>query len=173
MQAVATLFRNSDSIPAEFIRPEKEQPAITTFDGPVPDIPTVDLSVADKEAVAGMVARVSREWGIFQVVNHGIPEELLQRLQSVGKHFFEMPQEEKEKYAKPPGSMQGYGTMLQKDVHGKKAWVDHLFHNIWPPSSINYQFWPKDPPSYRLLLTLLILALIIAYNSNALNYLYM
>ncbi len=67
----------------------------------------------------------------------------------MGKEFFELPQEEKEVYAKPPGSKEGYGTFLQKEMEGKKGWVDHLFHKIWPPSSINYQFWPKNPPSYR------------------------
>lgn len=85
------------------------------------------------------------------MVNHGIPTELINKLQTVGKHFFELPQEEKEVYAKPQGAqtVEGYGTKLQRDLEGKKGWVDHLFHKIWPPSVINYQFWPKNPPSYR------------------------
>ncbi|KAK8672969.1 hypothetical protein V6N13_111325 [Hibiscus sabdariffa] len=59
--------------------------------------------------------------------------------------------EEKELYAKPHGapSIEGYGTKLVRDVHGKKNWADHLFHRIWPPTSINYQFLPQNPPSYR------------------------
>lgn len=56
-------------------------------------------------------------------------------------------------HAKPPDSqsLEGYGTKLSKDVDNKRGWVDHLFHKIWPPSDINYRFWPKNPPSYRLL----------------------
>ncbi|KAG6390381.1 hypothetical protein SASPL_148115 [Salvia splendens] len=42
----------------------------------------------------------------------------------------------------------GYGTSLQKEIEGKKGWVDHLFHKIWPSSAVNYNFWPKNP-SYR------------------------
>lgn len=149
VQSVASL--TLDTIPAEFIRPETEQPAITTYQGPAPEIPTVDLSEGDLGKLVDTVAKASREWGIFQVVNHGIPEDLIRRLQVVGKEFFELPQEEKEKYAKPPGAagIEGYGSKLQKDPDGKKSWVDHLFHMIWPPSTINYQFWPKNPPSYR------------------------
>lgn len=66
--------------------------------------------------------------------------EIIQKLQKVGKEFFELPQEEKEAYAIKPGwkSLEGYGTKLQKDLEGKKAWVDFLFHNVWPPSCINY-----------------------------------
>lgn len=149
MQAIATLSLNTGSIPAEFIRPEKEQPAMTTFRGPVPDIPTIDLSHPDQDRLVEMISKASQEWGLFQLVNHGIPCDLLQKLRSVGKHFFELPQEEKEKYAKPPQGFEGYGTMLQKDLYGKKCWNDHLFHLIWPPSKINYQFWPENPPSYR------------------------
>uniref|UniRef100_A0A2N9IPE0 Fe2OG dioxygenase domain-containing protein n=1 Tax=Fagus sylvatica TaxID=28930 RepID=A0A2N9IPE0_FAGSY len=151
VQAIASLSLITDTIPAEFIRPEKEQPAITTFRGPVPEIPTIDLSDPDQEKVARSIAEASKEWGIFQVVNHGLPTDVITKLQAVGKEFFELPQEEKELYAKLPGSqgIEGYGTKFQKDLDGKKPWVDHLFHRIWPPSCINYQFWPKNPPSYR------------------------
>lgn len=149
MQEVATSFK--DTIPPEFVRSEHEQPAITTFRGPVPEVPTIDLGDPSEEKLVAAVAAASREWGMFQVVNHGIPAEVIQRLQSAGKEFFELPPEEKEVYAKPDGekNIEGYGTKLQKEVEGKKAWVDHLFHRIWPPSVINYRFWPKNPASYR------------------------
>ncbi|KAF8405753.1 hypothetical protein HHK36_007830 [Tetracentron sinense] len=151
VQAIALLSMSNDTIPLEFIRSEKEQPAITTFHGPVPEIPTIDLSDPDEEKIVRLIDSACREWGIFQAVNHGIPSDVMSKLQSVGREFFELPQEEKEAYAKPPGSetVEGYGTKLQKEVEGKRAWVDHLFHNVWPPSRINYQFWPKNPPSYR------------------------
>ncbi|KAG4382812.1 hypothetical protein GLYMA_14G163302v4 [Glycine max] len=88
---------------------------------------------------------------MFQIVNHEIPSDVIRKLQNVGKEFFELPQEEKELIAKPAGSdsIEGYGTKLQKEVNGKKGWVDHLFHTVWPPSSIDYRYWPKNPPSYR------------------------
>lgn len=151
VQAIASLSFATDTIPAEFIRPEKEQPAISTFRGPVPEIPTIDLDDPDQDNLVRLISNASKEWGIFQVVNHGIPSDVLSNLQSAGKDFFELPQEEKEVYAKPPGAqtVEGYGTKLQKDPQEKKAWVDHLFHTIWPPSRINYQFWPKNPSSYR------------------------
>ena len=151
VQAIANLSFSSNTIPEDFVRPKQEQPSITTYQGPVPDIPTIDLSDPDQQNLVQLIAKASQEWGIFQVVNHGIPNEAIERLQSVGKEFFELPQEEKEKIAKPLDhhDVEGYGTKLQKDLQGKKAWVDHLFHRIWPPSRINYHFWPKNPPSYR------------------------
>lgn len=151
MQAVASsLSKATDTIPAEYIRSEKEQPAETTVQGVVLNVPVIDMSEReDEEKLAEKIGEASREWGIFQVVNHGIPEEVTAELQRVGKEFFELPQEEKEAVAKDGGSVEGYGTTLQKDLEGKRGWVDHLFHKVWPPSAINYRFWPKTPPSYR------------------------
>ncbi|KAH7655734.1 Flavonol synthase protein [Dioscorea alata] len=147
VQAIASLSILKDTLPPEFIRSEYEQPGITTFTGPVPDIPVIDLS--KREALMQEIRNASEEWGIFQVVNHGIPEKVIKELQSVGKEFFELPLKEKEKYAVKPGSFEGYGTKLQKEPEGKKAWVDYLFHNVWPPSRVNHDIWPQNPPSYR------------------------
>lgn len=154
VQAIATLSKCMDTIPSKFIQSENEQPAFTTQHGEVLEVPVIDLNQPDQQNLVRLVSDASREWGIFQVVNHGIPNEVISKLQSVGKEFFELPQEEKEAYAKPQGyqGVEGYGTKLQKEVEGKKGWVDHLFHKIWPPSSIDYHFWPKNPPSYRFVL---------------------
>ncbi|KAI3725798.1 hypothetical protein L1987_65592 [Smallanthus sonchifolius] len=151
VQEIASLSNVKGTIPSEFIRLEKEQPATTTIQGVVLEVPVIDLSNPDHQSLVASVSEASKDWGIFQVIDHGIPSELIAKLQQVGKEFFELPQEEKEVIAKPIGyeGVEGYGTKLQKEVEGKKGWVDHLFHRVWPPSAINYQFWPKNPPSYR------------------------
>ncbi|KAF8404122.1 hypothetical protein HHK36_009002 [Tetracentron sinense] len=151
VQAIASFSITMDTIPSEFIRLEHERPGTTTFHGPVPEMPIIDLSDQDQDNLVRLITKASEESGIFQVVNHGIPVDVINKLQKVGREFFELPQEEKEACATPPGAghSEGYGTKLQKEIEGKKAWVDHLFNKIWPPSSINYNFWPKNPPSYR------------------------
>ncbi|CAL1362195.1 unnamed protein product [Linum trigynum] len=142
---------SKDTIPDEFVRLESEQPAATTVRGVTLEVPVIDVSDPDVDKVRKLIVAASKEWGMYQIVNHGIPPPLIAELQSVGRQFFELPQEEKEAYAKPAGakSVEGYGTFLQKEVAGKKGWVDHLFHKVWPPSAINYRFWPRNPPSYR------------------------
>lgn len=150
VQDVASLSK--ESIPEEYIRSENEQPRMTTVQGEVLEVPTIDLrEEQDEEKLLRKIVEASQQWGMFQIVNHEIPAELITKLRAVGKEFFELPQVEKEVYAKSLGSksIEGYGTMLQKEVEGKKGWVDHLFHKIWPPSAIDYHFWPKNPPSYR------------------------
>lgn len=151
VQEIASLSNLNGTIPIEFIRSENEQPATTTIHGVTLEVPVIDLSDLDDQKLVASIFEASKDWGIFQVVNHDITSEVISKLQKVGKEFFELPQEEKEAIAKPVGykGVEGYGTKLQKEVEGKKGWVDHLFHRVWPPSAINYQFWPKNPPSYR------------------------
>ncbi|GMH25111.1 hypothetical protein Nepgr_026954 [Nepenthes gracilis] len=151
VQAISQQSMSINTIPHEFIRSENEQPVITTVHGAILEVPTIDLNDTDEEKLVGMIAKASSEWGLFQIVNHGIPSEVISNLQKVGKEFFELPQEEKEVYAKPQGSksVEGYGTQLQRELEGKKGWVDHLFHRVWPPSVVDYKFWPVNPPSYR------------------------
>ncbi|KAL0351454.1 UNVERIFIED_CONTAM: Flavonol synthase/flavanone 3-hydroxylase [Sesamum calycinum] len=153
VQSIASLSKNTDTIPYEFIRSENEQPAATTLHGVVLEVPVIDLGLTDDsngKMIVELISEASRDWGMFQVVNHGIPDQTISNLQRVGREFFELPRAERELIAKTPESgIEGYGTTLQKEVEGKKGWVDHLFHKIWPPSAVNYRFWPKNPPSYR------------------------
>jgi flavonol synthase len=143
---------SKETILEEFVRSKTEQPGKTTVKGTQLEVPLIDFSNPNEENVVREIIEASCEWGMFQIVNHEIPLELITKLQSVGKAFFELPQEEKEQYAKPPDSqsIEGYGSKLSKGVDNKRGWVEHLFHKIWPPSDINYHFWPKNPPSYRL-----------------------
>ncbi|CAL5189301.1 unnamed protein product [Lathyrus oleraceus] len=151
VQTIAHQSKDS-TIPSMFVRAETEQPGITTVQGVKLSVPIIDFSNPDKEKLQNEITEASKEWGMFQIVNHEIPNDVIKKLQSVGKEFFELPQEEKEVYAKPvigSNSSEGYGSKHQKELSGKKGWVDHFFHIIWPPSNVDYRFWPNNPPSYR------------------------
>ncbi|KAH6832823.1 flavonol synthase 1 [Perilla frutescens var. hirtella] len=133
---------NDEELPPEFIRPENEQPRFTTFQGAPAEVPVVDFA---SENVVQSVYEASSKWGLFQIVNHSIPVEVIENLQRVGRQFFELSNEEKVSYGKDPDSnnIDGYGTKL------RNGWVDHLFNKISPPSAVDYRFWPKNPPDYR------------------------
>lgn len=153
VEAIATNTTSKDTIPLDFIWSEKDQPSLTTMHGVDFQIPVIALDETDEESLVKLIAKASSEIGLFQIINHGIPNEVIKNLQKVGKVFFELPLEEKEKYGKVPGSIEGYGTSLQKEDEGKqgmkKGWNDHLFHRVWPPSAVNPRFWPNNPASYK------------------------
>ena len=69
VQAIACLSKCMDTIPAEYIRSENEQPAITTVPGVVLEVPVIDLhsGTENEENIIRLVAEAAGEWGLFQV----------------------------------------------------------------------------------------------------------
>ncbi|TVU28671.1 hypothetical protein EJB05_20200, partial [Eragrostis curvula] len=87
VQALATSLR---ALPPEFVRPEQEQPGATTFRGSAaPEAPVIDMS---EPGCGARMADAAREWGLFEVVNHGVPAAAVAELQRVGRAFFSLPQ---------------------------------------------------------------------------------
>ncbi|KAL6912070.1 hypothetical protein ACP4OV_000875 [Aristida adscensionis] len=155
-QSVQALAASVAALPPEFVRPEHEQPGATTFRGAAaaPEAPVVDMSAP---GCGARVAAAAREWGLFQAVNHGVPAAAVAELQRVGRAFFALPQEEKERCAMDPasGRIEGYGTNnLQRDAgegNKKKAWNDFVYHVVAPPAAAadDRRIWPENPAGYR------------------------
>ncbi|XVE95542.1 hypothetical protein REPUB_Repub02eG0106600 [Reevesia pubescens] len=60
-------------------------------------IPVIDFSKLNGEERAKALAQIAnacKEWGFFQLVNHGIPEELLERVKKVSSEFYKLEREE-------------------------------------------------------------------------------
>lgn len=97
------------------------------------------------------ILKASKEWGFFAIKDHDVPSWLIHRVQEVGQGFFAQPPEEKEKYANDlsKGKYEGYGTKLAKGPDEKIEWIDYFFHIMSPPSRVNYEIWPQNPPNYR------------------------
>ncbi|KAK4276137.1 hypothetical protein QN277_019124 [Acacia crassicarpa] len=82
-------------------------------------IPVVDLQDPNaKESIS----RACGEWGAFQLKNHGIPLSLLKEVDDEIKRFFSLPTEQKEKGARAPGSISGYGSPKLKPFFSNAQW---------------------------------------------------
>lgn len=138
-------------LPAQFIRPAHERPENTKAVEGV-TVPVISLSLPH-DLLVKQIAEAASEWGIFLITDHGISPTLIGRLKEVGQQFFTLPQKEKEVYANDPstGSFEGYGTKMTKNLDEKVEWIDYYFHMMSPSSKVNYDMWPKNPPSYRFL----------------------
>ncbi|XP_074582185.1 LOW QUALITY PROTEIN: leucoanthocyanidin dioxygenase-like [Curcuma longa] len=152
-------------IPAEYIRPESERldlgDAFETAKKGAEDqlcaqLPVVDLQAlqsgdeAARRACVEEVRRAASEWGVMHITNHGIKPELVERLRKVGKEFFDLPVEEKERYAndQASGKIQGYGSKLANNASGQLEWQDYFFHLIFPEEKTDVSIWPKQPEEY-------------------------
>jgi isopenicillin N synthase-like dioxygenase len=134
-------------VPSSYIRPAEERPCISELGE---EIPVIDLADGSLDVTA-QIGQACREWGFFQVVNHGVPKELLNRMLDLGAHFYAKPMEEKLAYAcKDPGTApEGYGSRMLVKEEQVMDWRDYIDHHTLPLSRRNPSRWPSDPPHYR------------------------
>ncbi|CAL0328285.1 unnamed protein product [Lupinus luteus] len=155
-------------IPECYIKPKSQRPTNmnTTFvpnhasssqndhDDPI-NIPIIDLQglygedQTLREEVLGRVAEACREWGFFQVVNHGVSHELMKSAKELWREFFNQPLEEKEAYANSPSTYEGYGSRLGVKKGAILDWSDYFFLHYMPLSLRNQAKWPSIPQSLR------------------------
>lgn len=149
------------AIPKEYVRPQEELTSISNVfeeekkdDGP--QVPTIDLKEINsedpvvREKCREELKRAAMEWGVMHLVNHGISEDLMERVRKAGQAFFDLPVEEKEKYANDQalGKIQGYGSKLANNASGQLEWEDYFFHLVYPEDKRDISIWPKTPSDY-------------------------
>ncbi|XP_030498898.2 1-aminocyclopropane-1-carboxylate oxidase homolog 1 [Cannabis sativa] len=121
------------SIPSFFVHPSETLSDLkkpTQNHTQTQSIPTIDLSGFDSDrrsAIVEQVSRSAREYGFFQIINHGISSEILDRTIKVVKGFHEQPLEAKEKYYGRGGGT-GFSYMSNVDLYQSKAasWRDTM-----------------------------------------------
>ncbi|XP_038980891.1 probable 2-oxoglutarate-dependent dioxygenase At3g111800 isoform X2 [Phoenix dactylifera] len=142
-------------IPERYVKPASERPSLnSTADKIIVGIPTIDLGglaegTAECRATMRAISDACRDWGFFQVVNHGVSHELMERIQEVWRGFFYLPMEAKTAYANTPLTYEGYGSRVGVEKGAILDWGDYYFLQYLPQSAKNYDKWPSMPISIR------------------------
>ncbi|KAL3530111.1 hypothetical protein ACH5RR_009433 [Cinchona calisaya] len=142
------------SLPVDYIVPVERRPG-----NPVSiskDIPVIDLTHAtknDRVDIVQQLIKASQDFGLFQVINHGVSEDLMVDAMNVGKEFFGLPAKDKErlcddstKFGQKGGKL--YTSSGQYSRHEFKYWRDTLQHHFHPLESY-ISSWPQKPTKYR------------------------
>ncbi|XP_020276662.1 codeine O-demethylase-like isoform X2 [Asparagus officinalis] len=154
----------------DFIQKPDQRPNPDIFEAE--SIPIIDLSpLLTSPIIAGddtlpiriLVAEIKAacsEVGFLQVINHGVPIELLERVQSAAKEFFALPTEEKRRVRRDDENFLGYYDMENtKNVRDWKEVFDFAVNDpmIVPTSSEGketrvqeiWNRWPEYPKDMR------------------------
>lgn len=85
-----------------------------------------------------------------QLINHGIPKEVIERIKIDMEEFFQLPLEKKKAYAQVPNNLEGYGRQTFVVSENESLdWTDSFFLVGLPVVERNMRFWPTDPASFR------------------------
>ncbi|CAN1256889.1 S-norcoclaurine synthase 1 [Linum perenne] len=154
VQQLASESKDDHHVPIKYIRPELELDQVST-DGshqiPVIDMAKLGCNGDDADEESAKLHSVCKDWGFFQVINHGVTEEVMQRMKADVEEFFKLPLQEKMSCAQLPNAigLEGYGhSFVSSDEH-KLSWGDILFIQSLPANGRNMRFWPTAPSSFR------------------------
>ncbi|OWM64103.1 S-norcoclaurine synthase 1-like [Punica granatum] len=142
----------SEEVPARYLRSTCELGEVWL--GESLQIPIIDLSKlsgnqAEDQHELEKLHLACKEWGFFQLLNHGIPDEAILQMKNDTERFFKLPLEEKKAYAQLPNNIEGYGQAFVVSEDQKLDWGDMLFLLPQPVSQRNLQFWPNNPSSFK------------------------
>jgi hypothetical protein len=131
------------AVPDRYIQPAEEriekQKAISGHMLAAP----IDLSKLDgpsHEQVVAEIAGAAEALGFFQVVNHGVPVELLESLKDAAHKFFCQTPEKKAVYRGPPVK---YGTSFVPEKEKALEWKDYI-SMAYTSDADALQYWPME-----------------------------
>ncbi|KAK7340689.1 hypothetical protein VNO77_21399 [Canavalia gladiata] len=146
---LSSWYNNLSSVPSSYVQPAERRPCNAVLATEL-KIPVIDLAGQDRDDIIRNIIESSAEYGFFQVINHGVPKEVVDNALRIFKEFHAMSAEEKirESSKDPNKSCKLYTSSGRNCADVARYWKDSLQHPC-PPSGQFLQFWPQKPQGYR------------------------
>ncbi|XP_059636784.1 2-oxoglutarate-dependent dioxygenase 19-like [Cornus florida] len=126
------------SIPSKFVLAQNSNDLMLLEEEEAEEIPIIDFSHFSGSAkqaakVIQDIGYACQQWGFFMLINHGMPENLVDEMLKVSQSFFELSEDEKREYTgKSLFDPVRYGTSFNVSVDKTLFWRDHLKVQVHP-----------------------------------------
>ncbi|KAI4323356.1 hypothetical protein L6164_022970 [Bauhinia variegata] len=144
-------IQRPDKVPLRYIRDDVDDIA-TAASYPTLPVPLIDvaklINTETQEKELQKLHLACKDWGVFQLVNHGVCDESLKNTRKQVEGFFELPLEEKKRWEQKPGSLEGYGQAFVTSEEQKLEWNDMIFLKSLPEKNRQLDLWPENPPQF-------------------------
>ncbi|CAN1283323.1 Protein SRG1 [Linum perenne] len=137
----------TDKIPPRYERPQIEPLVVSAVQFPVIDVEK--LYDDDEDQELGRLHEACKDWGFFQLVNHGVSDSLLERVKAEITKWFSIPMEEKKKFWQRAGDMEGYGQAFVVSEKQKLDWGDMFYVTTLPTHLRRPHLFPMLPLPLR------------------------
>lgn len=140
-----------------FVRDEDERPKVA-YNQFSDDIPVISLAgIDDVEGAGGekrrdicrKIVAACEDWGIFQVVDHGVDAELVSEMTRFSKEFFKLPPEEKLRFDMSGGKKGGFIVSSHLQGEAVQDWREIVTYFSYPLRARDYSRWPDKPEGWR------------------------
>ncbi|XP_027928169.1 protein SRG1-like [Vigna unguiculata] len=148
--------QNLVSIPQRYIQPQNHQQMLHISQQP--NVGTLQIPVIDMHRLLSQESGTSeldklhlacKEWGFFQLINHGISSSMVEKVQLEMKDFFNLPMTEKEKFWQTPENIEGFGQAFVLSEDQKLDWADMFYMITLPEHSRMPHLFPQLPLPFR------------------------
>ncbi|RZC52763.1 hypothetical protein C5167_021199 [Papaver somniferum] len=145
-------------VPARYIRDDHDTLGnnVTATSMMDQSVPVINLQkVLSPEPIIGELElerlhSACKEWGFFQVVNHGVDNLLVEKVKSDIEGFFKLPMEEKKKFWQEEGDgLEGFGQAFVHSEDQKLDWGDLFYMVTLPKHMRKPRLFPKLPLPLR------------------------
>ncbi|TVU21262.1 hypothetical protein EJB05_30889, partial [Eragrostis curvula] len=150
VQALAQTWNESgEQVPERYVRTEQagDEEVVVGSGIPVVDLGRLLDPQSSEEELRNLGSACQQ--GFFQIINHGVPHDVIHDMRRDITEFFKLPLEAKEVYAQLPDSVEGYGQAFVFSETQKLEWADMIYLMVRPAETRNMRFWPAQPPSLR------------------------
>ncbi|KAJ6677452.1 PROTEIN DOWNY MILDEW RESISTANCE 6 [Salix viminalis] len=111
--------------------------------------PVIDLGCEDRSQIVRQIGDACEHYGFFQVINHGVSLEAVEKMLGVARDFFSLPVEEKLKlYSDDPTKTMRLSTSFNVNKETVHNWRDYLRLHCYPLDTYVPE-WPSNPPPFR------------------------
>ncbi|KAL1364589.1 scopoletin 8-hydroxylase [Arachis hypogaea] len=133
-------------VPERYVQPEEKR--INKLRTRKHNIPPIDLSKLkgpDHKKVVDEIVRAAETIGFFQVVNHGVPLELLESLKDSSHRFFNLSPKEKSLFCPgvSPSTKVKYATSFAPEKETTLEWRDSISLGYTTDQDA-LQYWPNQ-----------------------------
>ena len=115
-------------------------------------VPILDIGALKNDAddsVVQEIAQACKDWGFFQVVNHGVSADLIDQTWQQCRQFFALPQEQKDAVMRNRENPWGYfNNELTKNQRDKKEVFDYTTDGIDPIYQSRNR-WPLSHDKFK------------------------
>ncbi|KAJ6685352.1 1-AMINOCYCLOPROPANE-1-CARBOXYLATE OXIDASE 5-LIKE [Salix purpurea] len=113
---------------------------------PVIDFSKVNGTGEERARTMAQIANGCEEWGFFQLMNHGIPEELLEKVKKVCSEYFKLEREEIFKNSAVANTLKALAEKNSGEKLENVDWEDVI-------TLLDDNEWPSKTPGFKETMT--------------------
>ncbi|KAF7814463.1 protein SRG1-like [Senna tora] len=116
-------------------------------------VPIIDMSklssVDSHDSELQNLDIACKQWGFFQLMNHGVKASVIEDMKKGVEELFNLPKEEKNKLWQTPEDREGFGQQFVASQNQKLDWADMFLLVTFPQEARNSHLFPNIPLPFR------------------------